>query len=193
MMVTKRDFICSTTQQAKSVDALLECGFYPSCIGLDVYNVEMQYCYKNRVGETCPLVIVVYPDGKYKLNGLRVVKTMALEQVVNFFQRNIASGMQFNFFLSEEKDMEIYTLNNAVKMTLSEDYRERFIAEYVETKIRYERLHNIIIKWYAGKADFVTDIDLLEEQAQHMGNSLKILEIRAVKENIELPNVDWRK
>ena len=89
--------------------------------------------------------------------------------------------------------MTTYTMNDAVGMVLSEDYKERFIAEYVETKIRYERLHNIIIRWYAGKADFVTDINLLEEQAKHMGNYLKILEIRAVKEDIELPSVDWRK
>ena len=93
----------------------------------------------------------------------------------------------------EDNKVATYTMNDAVKMVLSEDYKERFIAEYVETKIRYERLHNIIIKWCAGKADFVTDIELLEEQAQYMGNYLKTLEIRAVKENIELPNVDWRK
>ena len=93
----------------------------------------------------------------------------------------------------EDNKVKTYTMNDAVKMVLSEDYKERFIAEYVETKIRYERLHNIIIKWCAGRADFVTDIDLLEEQTKHMGNYLKTLEIRAVKEDIELPNVDWRK
>lgn len=93
----------------------------------------------------------------------------------------------------EDNKVTTYTMNDAVKMVLSEDYKERFIAEYVETKIRYERLHNIIIKWCAGKADFVTDIELLEEQAKHMSNYLKTLEIRAVKEDIELPNVDWRK
>ena len=92
----------------------------------------------------------------------------------------------------EDNKVKTYTMNDAVEMVLSEDYKERFIAEYVETKIRYERLHNIIIKWCAGKADFVTDIELLEEQAKHMGNYLKTLEIRAVKEDIELPNVDWR-
>lgn len=93
----------------------------------------------------------------------------------------------------EDNKVTTYTMNDAVKMVLSEDYKERFIAEYVETKIRYERLHSIIIKWCAGKADFVTDIDLLEEQAKHMGNYLRVLEIRAVKEDIELPAVDWRK
>ena len=93
----------------------------------------------------------------------------------------------------EDNKVTAYTMNDAVEMVLSDDYKERFIAEYVETKIRYERLHSIIIKWCAGKADFVTDIDLLEEQTKHMGNYLKTLEIRAVKEDIELPNVDWRK
>lgn len=93
----------------------------------------------------------------------------------------------------EDNKVVTYTMNDAVKMVLSEDYKERFVAEYVETKIRYERLHNTIIKWCAGKADFVTDIELLEEQAKHMGNYLKMLEIRAVKEDIELPAVDWRK
>ena len=93
----------------------------------------------------------------------------------------------------EDNKVTTYTMNDAVSMVLSDDYKERFIAEYVETKIRYERLHNIIIKWCAGKADFITDIELFEEQAKYMGNYLKMLEIRAVKEDIELPNVDWRK
>lgn len=61
----------------------------------------------------------------------------------------------------ENNKVTTYTMDDAVKMVLSEDYKERFVAEYVETKIRYERLHSIIIKWCAGKADFVTDIDLL--------------------------------
>lgn len=40
-MVTTRDFNASTTRQNEAVDTLLKCGFYPSKIGLNGYEVEI--------------------------------------------------------------------------------------------------------------------------------------------------------
>ena len=204
-MVTTRDFNASTTIQNEAVDTLLKCGFYPSKIRLNGYEVEMRYNYKDTQHDDFSTVVVVYPSGQYKLIDCdEVCGVYTLEQVVEYFQKKIVYGNWFEFMVKsdykqvtsgsnkEDNKVTTYTINDAVKMVLSEDYKERFIAEYVETKIRYERLHNIIIKWCAGKTDFVTDIDLLEEQEEHMGNYLKVLEIRAVKEDIKLPDVVWR-
>ena len=79
-------------------------------------------------------------------------------------------------------------LKDTVKMMQSEDYKERFKAEYHQTKVRYEKLHKMTVKHDAGTLDFTPacDIKLLKEQKMHMGNYLRCLEIRAEIEGIEL-------
>lgn len=79
-------------------------------------------------------------------------------------------------------------LVETVNLMNSTDYKERFKAEYYQTKIRYDKLHRIIIKYEADTLGFTPDtrIHLLEEQAKYMGNYLRILEIRAEIEQIEL-------
>ena len=79
-------------------------------------------------------------------------------------------------------------LIDTIEMMTSENYQERFKAEYLQTKIRYERLHRMIIKCEAGTLNFEPkcSLDLLKKQAGAMGNYLHILEVRAQVENIEL-------
>lgn len=71
-------------------------------------------------------------------------------------------------------------------------YKERFIIEYKETKERYDKLHKIIVKYTANKLGFKLncDIELLKEQAKHMGNYLFVLEVRAQIEGIDLDGSD---
>lgn len=75
-----------------------------------------------------------------------------------------------------------------VELMLSEDYKERFNAEYYQTKIRYEKLHKTIVKYEAKTLDFEPscDIALLKSQASNMGQYLYCLEVRAEIEGIEL-------
>ena len=79
-------------------------------------------------------------------------------------------------------------LKDTIELMQSEDYKERFKAEYQQTKIRYDKLHAMIIKYEAGKLDFqpTCPIDLLRQQASYMGNYLYCLEVRAELEKIEL-------
>jgi hypothetical protein len=79
-------------------------------------------------------------------------------------------------------------LSKTVKMMDSTDYKERFKAEYFQTKIRYDKLHQMLIKYEAGTLDFTPtcDVEILERQARYMGNYLKCLEIRAEIEKIKL-------
>ena len=76
-------------------------------------------------------------------------------------------------------------------LLISSDYKARFVGEYVESKIRYNNLHKMIIKYEAGTLGFepTCDISILEAQAYHMGNYLKQLEIRAEIEKIALPRI----
>lgn len=87
--------------------------------------------------------------------------------------------------IKEKSDME---LKETVEMMLSEDYKERFKAEYWQTKIRYERLHNICVKAQAGTLDFelTCPLQLLDHQCSCMGGYLRDLEVRAEIEGISL-------
>lgn len=79
-------------------------------------------------------------------------------------------------------------LNETVAMMNSPDYKERFRAEYHQTKTRYEKLHRMTIKYEAGTLDFTPDcpLSLLKEQKAAMGVYLHALEVRAEIEKIEL-------
>lgn len=79
-------------------------------------------------------------------------------------------------------------LKDTIDLMNSEDYRERFKAEYYQTKIRYDKLHKMIIKMEAGTCNFtpICSLEILKEQAKHMGMYLHVLEVRAQIEKIEL-------
>ena len=79
----------------------------------------------------------------------------------------------------------------------SADYKERFVAEYWQTKIRYEKLKAFVTKIEAADLTKYSlhaveepkhdcPYDLLRSQQQAMGEYLHILEVRAVIENIDL-------
>ena len=59
----------------------------------------------------------------------------------------------------------VLDLDDTCKMMSSPDYKYRFIAEYKQTKIRYEKLHKMIVKYEAGTLDFTPTcpIELLKE------------------------------
>ena len=79
-------------------------------------------------------------------------------------------------------------LKDTIEMMNSEDFKERFKAEYYQTKTRYDKLHKMLIKYEAGTLNFEPkcSLELLTEQAKHMGLYLKCLEIRAEIESIDL-------
>ena len=69
------------------------------------------------------------------------------------------------------------------------NYKERFINEYVELKDKYIKLHKILVKYDAGKLEFTPTcpIDMLRKQKSLMGQYLNVLEVRAIIEDVELP------
>lgn len=79
-------------------------------------------------------------------------------------------------------------LKDTIELMNSEDYKDRFKAEYLQTKIRYNKLHQMLIKNEAGTLDFkpICPIVKLQEQKRYMGEYLRCLEVRAVIEGIEL-------
>ena len=76
---------------------------------------------------------------------------------------------------------------------VSPDYKERFKAEYYQTKIRYERLKKFNTKIEAMRGNPLAQApkhdcpyELLREQQRVMGEYLHILEVRAIIEGIDL-------
>ena len=67
-------------------------------------------------------------------------------------------------------------------------YAERAIGEYWFVKIKYERLHKMIIKREAGKLDFTPNCSMEQwmAQAAAMGAYLYQLEIKAEIEGVDL-------
>ena len=91
-------------------------------------------------------------------------------------------------------------LHETVALMTSEDYKERFKAEYYQTKIRYEKLKSFNNKIEASRVTLYATSEqkkvempkhdcpdsLLKEQQRAMGEYLHLLEVRAVIEGIEL-------
>ena len=85
----------------------------------------------------------------------------------------------------------MFGLKDTVPMMISDDYKERFVAEYTQLKIRYKKLYAVLEKYAADKLDFkpTCPIEILYEQLDHMEAYLSVLETRAKYEGIELPAV----
>ncbi len=98
-------------------------------------------------------------------------------------------------------DAPAFKLEDTCERMRSPDYKERFLAEYLQTKIRYEKLKSMTAKYVATietDKDFLgfkpsCSVELLLKQQRLMGEYLGCLEQRAVIEDIELPNpfVNW--
>ena len=84
-------------------------------------------------------------------------------------------------------------------MMCSADYKERFIAEYNQTKLRYEKLKKFNDTIEAAERTrcypnitpvaeppHACPIELLRQQQHAMGEYLHTLELRAIIENIAL-------
>lgn len=93
-------------------------------------------------------------------------------------------------------------LMDTVELMGSSDYSDRFVAEYIQLKIRYEKLKAFNTKIEAARRTGSLDdgvqvkepkhdcpASLLREQQATMGEYLHLLEVRAVIEDIDLEDV----
>ena len=82
-------------------------------------------------------------------------------------------------------------LKETIELMQNSDYKDRFKAEYYQTRIRFEKLTSMLDKYQLGTLSFEPScpIDLLEEQRKYMLRYLHCLEIRAQIEGIKLLEV----
>ena len=79
-------------------------------------------------------------------------------------------------------------LKETIELMQSGDFKDRFKAEYYQLKIRYQKLHNMLVKMEAGTLEFEPkcSADIFREQLAAMHNYLYLLEVRAQIEGVEL-------
>lgn len=82
-------------------------------------------------------------------------------------------------------------LKDTISLMTSEDYKERFKAEYIQNVVRYKKLKAMLDKWDNGKLDFSPTCprSTYNIQVKAMTDYIAVLEARAVMEGIELPEL----
>lgn len=87
---------------------------------------------------------------------------------------------------------KIRTLGDTSQLMTSDLYQERFIAEYGQTKVRALHLENLITAYEDKTIEFEPDtpIEILKSQLEIMRIYVNILENRAKRKKITLPEVD---
>ena len=79
-------------------------------------------------------------------------------------------------------------LRDTIVMMNSEDYKERFKAEYYQVVIRYQKLKSMLDKWDSDQLEFTTTCprSTYNMQITAMTDYIAVLEARAVMEGVEL-------
>lgn len=82
-------------------------------------------------------------------------------------------------------------LSDTVTMMNSEDYKERFRAEYAQLVIRYYGLRRMLEKWDDGTLEFKPTCprSTYNMQTKAMEDYIAILEARAVMEDVNLEDM----
>ena len=103
--------------------------------------------------------------------------------ILNNFMPQIS--LKYDFVKFEDIIMD---LNDTIEMMRSDDYKERFKAEYYQLRIRYEKLQVMIDEWKKGELTFTPTCpkETYNFQLRAMKEYLDILVIRAKIENIDL-------
>lgn len=88
----------------------------------------------------------------------------------------------------EQRNKPINPLRETAIQMNSNDYKDRFIAEYKQLSLRYKSLANMCIKWDNSQLDFTPTCprEMYDDQLSVMQQYMRILEKRAEIENINL-------
>lgn len=85
-------------------------------------------------------------------------------------------------------DVRELTLADTAEMMNSEDYKERFRAEYYQAAIRFHKLRAMLEKWDKGELNFKPTCprSTYNMQIMAMADYIAVLKARAVMEDVEL-------
>lgn len=88
----------------------------------------------------------------------------------------------------DKMDLRPMELKDTAAMMLSEDYKERFRAEYGQLRLRYQKLKSMLDRWDQGMMEFEPTCprSIYNMQIRAMEDYIAVLEARAVMEDIVL-------
>lgn len=81
-----------------------------------------------------------------------------------------------------------HELKETIEMMQSSDYKERFKAEYLQVRIRYQKLKSMLQKWDNGELNFKPTCprSTYNIQIKAMEDYIAVLEARAVMECVDI-------
>ena len=116
-------------------------------------------------------------------------KELLLEQAIDTI-RELAKKDDFWIVKPKDEpgDFTVAWKIHIPQMEPEKDYKQRMKDEYWQVKNRYNKLHQMCIKYEAGTLDFEPDcsLELLTAQKAAMGKYLHCLEVRAQIEGVAL-------
>lgn len=140
-------------------------------------------------------LIEIWQDGELIFSGDK-------SKAVEFYGDYILKDAVFQtdnekFVLTIGDEVAAVDLKDTIDDMISDNYKKRFEAEYIQTKIRYEKLITLLDKIKAGELkehnpyayvgfNIDSPVELLERQAEAMRDYLNVLRIRAVIEGIKI-------
>lgn len=85
---------------------------------------------------------------------------------------------------------KVYKMSDTCGMMLSEDWKERFIAEHIQLLIRLKRINDVVEDYYDGKLSNMSDAEIMTLLWQHhaMMSYHDAMIYRAKYSGIELPS-----
>lgn len=86
------------------------------------------------------------------------------------------------------REFDVTKLPSTAALMQSDNYKERFMAEYKQLVIRYKGLLSMLKKWDGGKLEFTPTCprSTYTLQVEAMRKYIAVLEARAVMEGIDL-------
>ena len=99
---------------------------------------------------------------------------------------NLETTVSGGYFIV--KNVDTMELKDTIEIMNSEDYKERFKAEYYQVIIRFDGLNTMLIEWDLDELNFQPkcSYELLLAQLRSMETYAQILRERARIEEIEL-------
>ncbi len=88
-------------------------------------------------------------------------------------------------------DKRAAELKDTCNMMTSDDYKERFRAEYMQLAIRYGKLKTMLDNWDRGELNFTPTCprSTYNMQIKAMTDYIAVLEARAIMEGVDLEEV----
>lgn len=107
----------------------------------------------------------------------------------NCTETTICTALNIDDYITKAEQIDLdFGLNCTILQMISDDYKDRFIAEFNQTYIRFTKLRTMCMAWDKNELKFTPTCprELYDAQITYMLNYLSILWVRAKLEDVTL-------